>query len=1157
MTDQATSYSIVGTASGFLGDVQQAKDNHVRELNIRLKNLGPDHVDVAASYSDLGTVCGALGEFQQAKEYHSQALDIRLKNLGSEHVDVATSFSGLGTVCGALGEFQRAKDYHGRALNIYWKKLGPEHVDVAASYNGLGTVFCALGEFQQAKNYHGRALDIRLKNLGPEHADVAASYSGLGTVCGALGELQQAKDYHGRALDIRLKNLGPKHVGVAASYSALGTVFCAPGEFQQAKDYHGRALDIRMKNLGPEHVYVAASYSALGTVTHALGEFQQAKDYHGRALDIRLKKLGPEHDFVALSYSDLGTVCSSLGDLVQAKDNFERARNIFVKRSGPQNIYVAMFCRNLATICDVIGTPKQAKHWNERAQTILSKNNRSERADVSSLSKFQTEHSAKDWNKRVQTILRKNNRAERADVPSLRKFQITVHSVPPYILARGSIAKAAYQRALETGKTFDKRAKILLIGQDRVGKTSVLRSLKGELFRQDESSTLGLQIDMPLKHVGEKPWKNSKEEQEKSTFHYKCALNISNQLLTEPPNEIYVDSEVTKQTETDETQRTEGMIGEIGSNQDHDIEPRSRVNSGKISPKTQGDNGHHEKRNSDMPDEVVRLTTENLSRIESVKDDGIWPVCMDFGGQAIYRAIHPILASREAVYLLVVNYHSYHELTIMPPLPQSPQLVPVSASNSRGLCGKWPKKYTFSTSKDEITRVFTKLKDGNVVYHGRADDPLSLVVLNPRWLIDVLCQIITVEKQEEEKTVISNLRKDLGKNGILDAKLLDYSCTKLGVGDIKESLLFLMKKFNLLCEYTGKDGSSVYLVPCMLTSTPDDAFMPDVSVNPGPAPVYVTFSTQYVPGGLFSRMVVLFFESVQRRIACDQAKLWANSARFYLGDQTAVDFVCYKRVIKVHVWNFTYLSMDPVKTEPKVCSEVLSFLKTSLERLHEECHWLQTVSWDLCARCDLCPREFVHGTGNCYWHAEVECCHDDCAHYVSLTRKPFVCTRTQGPKFCPPKTWSQVLDDANGKNLSGQSLQSFPQTKAVSSLAQCSSVHFGKRVLPYQTAQSMVPAKIARTGKILKEGILSKDDHMGLSNSISEDWRRLGLLLGIRVEDLDNIDQRRRDYFDKAHQMLRLWMEKNASNATYRFLCQALCHQCLNRRDLAERFCFR
>ena len=481
------------------------------------------------------------------------------------------------------------------------------------------------------------------------------------------------------------------------------------------------------------------------------------------------------------------------------------------------------------------------------------------------------------------------------------------------------------------------------------------------------------------------------------------------------------------------------------------------MNSDKISPIRQGDNGHNEKRNSDMPDEVVRLTSENLLRIESVKDDGIWPVCMDFGGQAIYRAIHPILVSREAVYLLVVDLTKdlsalaqcfvkepgYDEVKIpspdkndtnldhimrwmdmvnsfkhekngevLPPVilvgtradlvqgdpeimvrnvkdiicetarefsdhiigktfavnntlagkervEEDPQVVALRKEILKvadtlphtqvevplkwlqvenEVCNLASRGTNYVTRQDlrknicdEICKfeveddyevLLNFLHDrGTVVYHGRADEPGSLVFLSPKWLIDVLCQIISVEKQTEEKTVISNLRKDLGKYGILDAKLLDYSCTELGVGDIKESLLFLMKKFNLLCEYTGKDGGSLYLVPCMLTSTPDDAFMPDVSADP--APVYVTFTTQYVPGGLFSRMVVLFLEFVQRRIASDQPKLWANFARFYLGDHTAVDFVCYKRVIKVHVWNFTDPSMDPVKTEQKVCSEVL------------------------------------------------------------------------------------------------------------------------------------------------------------------------------------------------------------------------------------------
>ena len=84
MTDLATSYSIMGTVPGFLSDVQQAKDNRIRELDFRLKNLGPEHFDVAGSYNDLGVVCAALGEFQQGKDYHSRALNILLKNLGPE-----------------------------------------------------------------------------------------------------------------------------------------------------------------------------------------------------------------------------------------------------------------------------------------------------------------------------------------------------------------------------------------------------------------------------------------------------------------------------------------------------------------------------------------------------------------------------------------------------------------------------------------------------------------------------------------------------------------------------------------------------------------------------------------------------------------------------------------------------------------------------------------------------------------------------------------------------------------------------------------------------------------------------------------------------------------------------------------------------------------
>ena len=75
-----------------------------------------------------------------------------------------------------------------------------------------------------------------------------------------------------------------------------------------------------------------------------------------------------------------------------------------------------------------------------------------------------------------------------------------------------------------------RRVKILLIGQDRVGKTSVQRSLKGEIFRKDEPSTDGVLMDTVLKGVIEKPWKNSTEEQQITAFEDKCAQYISDEL---------------------------------------------------------------------------------------------------------------------------------------------------------------------------------------------------------------------------------------------------------------------------------------------------------------------------------------------------------------------------------------------------------------------------------------------------------------------------------------------------------------------------------------------------------------------------------------------------------------------------------------------------
>ena len=90
----------------------------------------------------------------------------------------------------------------------------------------------------------------------------------------------------------------------------------------------------------------------------------------------------------------------------------------------------------------------------------------------------------------------------------------------------------AYRRALETGETFDRRIKIVLIGQDRVGKTSLRRYLRGEAFDKDEASTNGIEMISPVKNAGKGAWRNPAPLENTSALDHKCAELVAQELLS-------------------------------------------------------------------------------------------------------------------------------------------------------------------------------------------------------------------------------------------------------------------------------------------------------------------------------------------------------------------------------------------------------------------------------------------------------------------------------------------------------------------------------------------------------------------------------------------------------------------------------------------------
>ena len=57
------------------------------------------------------------------------------------------------------------------------------------------------------------------------------------------------------------------------------------------------------------------------------------------------------------------------------------------------------------------------------------------------------------------------------------------------------MAERAFQKAMQNGKVKVYRGRIMLLGQDRAGKTSLKKSLLGMPFNPKEESTIGVEID--------------------------------------------------------------------------------------------------------------------------------------------------------------------------------------------------------------------------------------------------------------------------------------------------------------------------------------------------------------------------------------------------------------------------------------------------------------------------------------------------------------------------------------------------------------------------------------------------------------------------------------------------------------------------------------
>jgi tetratricopeptide (TPR) repeat protein len=88
-------------------------------IHIRLKYLGPHHVDVVDTMNNIAGVFLHKREMEVAKELYADVMLVRAYIFGKDHPSVAVTAQTLGKVYTRLSDFQNAMKHYELALEIY------------------------------------------------------------------------------------------------------------------------------------------------------------------------------------------------------------------------------------------------------------------------------------------------------------------------------------------------------------------------------------------------------------------------------------------------------------------------------------------------------------------------------------------------------------------------------------------------------------------------------------------------------------------------------------------------------------------------------------------------------------------------------------------------------------------------------------------------------------------------------------------------------------------------------------------------------------------------------------------------------------------------------------------------------------------------------
>ena len=237
---------------------------------------------------------------------------------------------------------------------------------------------------------------------------------------------------------------------------------------------------------------------------------------------------------------------------------------------------------------------------------------------------------------------------------------------------------------------------------------------------------------------------------------------------------------------------------------------------------------------------------------------------------------------------------------------------------------------------EDIHKVLMFYHDlGVILYYSRIKNLQDKVILSPRWFVESLGKVLTLQGRETYQT--KEMWRILRENGILIKPL--YVAVWKECEDIDpESMMELLVCFHLAAlvktEVYYDLNAPQYFVPSVLPLFTGDPSPIDSIVRA--TPLHITFSTKFVPPGYFTRFVTTMasFKACQ---LCFENGIYRNLVSFKFMKYNNITFTELRDAVQVDMSRNIPESQDYLSFST-TCNDLLIVLEKSCKEVDECFH---------------------------------------------------------------------------------------------------------------------------------------------------------------------------------------------------------------------------